>query len=319
MDRSEHEHASGWQQADQNADTAPAPDAPTGGFAPMDQPLSAPPPAPIPAPSPIPSPAAYAQPAPPTWGGYAYPPQPAPPVAPQRSNKRFWAFAGAGILAAGMVFGAGYAVGKNSAKPAAAAATPAAAGATAGTLAGANGSPGGVLTGSLTDALFPLPAGASARQPKQAGAGGALTLDDFVALLYPTTSASERDVLTARGFKSAATTWFTAADGKQVALFLAEFAAPSGAQSYALALTASHRTTDPGDPSFSIGAMTDGVGFEEAKLDTLGNTRTFAYGAVGNVTLILHFYSPATLDRASTLFYVDGQAARLTGAESAAN
>jgi hypothetical protein len=173
-----------------------------------------------------------------------------------------------------------------------------------------------VLTGSLTSALLPTPPGATLRRPKQAGAGGTLTLDDYLALLYPTTSTTERGLLTGRDFESAATTWFTTSDGKQGAIYLVEFAAPSAAQSYALALSDAHRRNHAADPTFSVGGLTDGAGFDESTLDTAGNTRTFVYGAVGNVTLIFYFYVPATLNLPAALSYVDGQVTRLAAAEA---
>ena len=73
MAQSEPEYTAGREQPDQQAqyplyaDADPASRTPTtGAFAPMEQPVYAPPPAPA-------SPAAYAPPGPPAWGGYKYP------------------------------------------------------------------------------------------------------------------------------------------------------------------------------------------------------------------------------------------------------
>ncbi|HEV2348052.1 MAG TPA: hypothetical protein VGS97_28455, partial [Actinocrinis sp.] len=58
-----------------------------------------------------------------------------------------------------------------------------------------------------------------------------------------------------------------------------------------------------------------GTGFEEASLDSDGNTRSFVYGSLGNVTVILHFYAPASLDRAEMTTIADAQIAQLKASE----
>jgi hypothetical protein len=222
-----------------------------------------------------------------------------------------WAVIGAVLVVVGAVFAAGYAVGSNPAKPAAAP--------TAHASAQTAGVQGGTLDTNLASTLLPPPHGVRARRPKPSEAGGVLSLDDYLALLYPTTSATERGLLTGRGFVMAATVWFTTADGKQIADYLIEFATSRGAQSYALELASTHRDAYSGDQSFVVGGLTDGVGFEDAALDTYGHTRTNIYGAVGNVTLLFDFFVPAALDRAAALSYVNSQVARLASAEATAS
>lgn len=157
-----------------------------------------------------------------------------------------------------------------------------------------------------------MPPGGQLRTAAHAGADGSMTLDEFLADLYPNSS-TERASLEARGFVSAATRWFIAANRQEVSIYLVSFGSPSGAQSYALAL-AKARGADPSFASatrFAVPALTDGAGFETLTLDSYGNTESFVYGAVKDVTVIVHCFTPAKPDRSQLLSFVGRQAARL--------
>jgi hypothetical protein len=157
-----------------------------------------------------------------------------------------------------------------------------------------------------------VPSGGTPRPVSGAGADGSLTLSQYLKLLYPT-STTEGSVLQERGFTGAATRWLNTASGQEVSVYLIGFSSESGAQSYALALGTAH-VADPanaGQTKFSVFALTDGVGYETAKLDKFGNTDSYVYGTVNDVTIIVHCYTPAKLDRAGMLALVDQQATRL--------
>ncbi|MGH6657032.1 MAG: hypothetical protein ACRDVE_17740, partial [Actinocrinis sp.] len=154
------------------------------------------------------------------------------------------------------------------------------------------------------------PAGARARTPPAGGKDGSLTLDDYLKLLYPDSS-TEKSALEARGFVAAATRWYTTSDGHIAAVYLIEFDADSGADSYADGLSAAHENTYRADSAFAVQALHHGTGFEEKTLDAHGNTRSFAYGAVGNVTVLVHYYVPAKLDLSGLLSVVSAQVAAL--------
>lgn len=223
---------------------------------------------------------------------------------------------GAGVVALAAAFGAGLATGRATAKPAAAvAADPSSSAAiltipVGGATSAASSAP--VSGGSLISALLPVPSSATPRTASDASADGSMTLDQYLKLLYPT-STTERALLEARGFESAATRWFDTANGQEVSIYLVGFTANQGAQSYALALASAHVAANPGQTEFSVPSLGEGEGFETAKLDSYGNTDSFVYGEVGNVAVLVHCYTPAKLDRADLLALVSQQAARLNG------
>lgn len=179
----------------------------------------------------------------------------------------------------------------------------------------ASGSSGsGILIGGPTSALLALPPGATARTATGASPDGSLTLDQFLKQLYPT-STTERAALQRRGFVAAATRWFQTATGDYAAIWLIQFQAVPGAESYGLALGSAHRYNHHSDPTFTVPGLENGTGFEEAALDSDGNTRSFVYGSLGNVTVIVHFYAPASLDRAEMTTITNAQIARLKASE----
>ncbi|MGH6655442.1 MAG: hypothetical protein ACRDVE_09570 [Actinocrinis sp.] len=163
---------------------------------------------------------------------------------------------------------------------------------------------------SLPSALIALPTGATVGVPPAGGRDGSLTLDEFLKVLYPT-APTERGLMQRRGFVSGATRWFRTSDGKIVAVYLIGFKTDAGAESYGLSLSAGHRDDHPQDPSFTVSGLRDGTGFEESELDADGYTRSFVYGSLGSETVLVHYFVPATLDRAGLLSIVDAQIAKL--------
>jgi len=233
-----------------------------------------------------------------------------PPARPRRTRTIMVCLV---TLAAG--FGAGLATGRATA-PKAGTGNPAAISAPAGSTAAAatSASAAPAITGkTLVDALIPLPPGAARKTVPHAGADGSMTLDQFLQELYPD-STDERGFLEARGFVGAAATWFDTANGQELSFYLISFSSQGGAHSEALGLVNAHQE-DPDDSSeakFAVPALTDGTGFETSALDSYGNTGSYVYGAVGDVAVIVHCYTPAKLDRADLLTLVDQQAARLS-------
>jgi hypothetical protein len=216
-----------------------------------------------------------------------------------------------GVVSLAAAFGAGMATGRATA-PKATSSTAALSDAS-----GASSSAKAATTQGLVSALIPIPSGGKKRTATGASADGSLDLDQFVTMLYPSAS-GESSILQTRGFTGAATRWMTTAAGQDVSVYLIGFSAADGAQSYALGLASAHEadTSNAGQTKFTLPLVTDGTGYENAKLDTYGNTSTDLYGAVGNVTIIVHFYNPGTLDRSAAIAMINDQATRLTSYES---
>lgn len=169
-------------------------------------------------------------------------------------------------------------------------------------------------TAKLANALIPLPSGAKATTASGIGADGSLTLDQFLKSLYPT-STTERGLLQAHGFASAATRSMVTANGQEISIYLVEFGTLGDAHFYSLT-HAAPLETDPKYASytqFSVPGMTDSWGFENAALDSSGNTDSYIYGEVGNVAIIVDCFTPGKLDRTGLLTLVNQQAARLSG------
>lgn len=227
-------------------------------------------------------------------------------------GRRTWPVA-LGVVALAVAFGAGLATGRATAPKTTAAASAESAPATTEAAPAADGATGSTtgLTG-LTGELIPVPAGGTPRTVSGAGADGSLTLSQYLKLLYPTSS-TEGPLLQERGFTGAATRWMDTASGQEVSIYLIGFSSETGAQSYALALGKAHEAVpaNAGQTKFSVDALTDGVGYQTAKLDQYGNTDSYVYGAANDVTIIVHCYTPAKLDQAGLLALVDQQAARL--------
>lgn len=145
-----------------------------------------------------------------------------------------------------------------------------------------------------------------------------MDLDQFMKVLF-SSSPSERPLLQSRGFEGAASHWMTTSSGQEDCLYLVAFASAAGAQSYVLGQTEAHEDdpTHASDTKFSVPGLTDGVGFENAKLDSYGNADSWVLGSLGNVAVIVDSYTPANLARAEVLRLVGQQVARLSVAEKA--
>jgi hypothetical protein len=251
---------------------------------------------------------------------YGQQPGPETPGTPSGGRSRAPLAVG-GALALLAAFGIGLVTGRATAPKAAPAAaignTPVAtsnssAVAQSGASVGATGKSGGSTGGRLTSLLIPLPAGGRLLPVSNAAPDGSMTLDQFLKELYPS-SPSERTLLQARGFQTAAARCLDTSGGQEDCFYLIQFSAPDGAQSYALGLAQAHQD-DPShasDTKFAVPALTDGAGFENSTLDSYGNTDSDVYGADGEIALIVHSYTPAKLDRAGALALVDQQVARL--------
>lgn len=218
------------------------------------------------------------------------------------------------VVALAVAFGAGLVAGRATA-PKAATGPSAISSAVAATSApSGSGSPAAGSTASLaalTTALIPVPSGGKARTAPGAGSDGSLTLDQYLKLLYPN-STDERSLLQARGFTGAATRWMNTASAQEISVYLVGFNSQDGAQSYALALISAHKdAADADQTQFAVPAFTDGVGFETAALDSYGNTDSYVYGSIGKITVIVHCFTPAKLDRAALLALVDQQSTLL--------
>ncbi|HTJ66935.1 MAG TPA: hypothetical protein VL551_05340 [Actinospica sp.] len=252
------------------------------------------------------------------------PPSVPPTPPPSAHGRRAWVGI-AGVVALAAAFGAGLAVGRTTAPKAtvaAAAKVPTAllhsSTATASSAASATSpTTAKAPSGTLASALLPVPSGGTAKTAPGSGADGSLTLAQYVAMLYPSTATTETSLLQARGFMTGATRWMDTAAGQELSIYLIEFQAPSGAQSYALATGLAHKSDSAyaGQTTFTVPGLTDGEGFETGTLDKYGNTDSFVYGAVGNVAIIVHCYTPGSLNRAGLLAAVSQQETRLTAFE----
>lgn len=256
--------------------------------------------------------------------------QPVVPAAPAGagSHRALMGVLGAVTLIA--VFGIGLATGRATAPKAAAASPIAGAGdtpiatsglGTAAAQAAASAGTAGAsaVAGNIVSALIPLPAGGSALKVPDASANGAMNLDQFIKQVY-TGSSSERGLLQARGFESAAARWMNTATGQEDYIYLVVFGSPDGAQSYALGAAEAHRDdpTHASDTKFNVPALTDGAGFENPALDSYGNADSHIYGSVGDVAILVESFTPAELNRAEVLALVDQQATRLSTYEQQA-
>lgn len=257
----------------------------------------------------------------PSWPSQAYAQygpgvmQPAPASTPPVRSRRALVSV-IGVVALVAAFGAGLATGRATSPKAAGVTGNSSASSTTGGADDTTGS--GKQIADLVDALMPLPAGARSLTVTGAGKNGSMDLDQYMQVLYPS-SPTERPYLQARDFESAAARWMVTGTAQQDDFYLIEFATPDDAQSYALGAEQAHKG-DPAhasDTEFSVSALTDGMGFENAKLDSYGNTDSYVYGAVGDIAIIVDCFTPAKLARAEMLTLIDQQAARLLTLENA--
>lgn len=254
------------------------------------------------------------------------PAEPSPAVAPSPAGRHRALTGVLGALALVATFGVGVATGRVTAPKAAAVsaadspARPGFASATAAsqasTSASASATAGGLLQAAgLASALIPLPAGAQPLTVTHASPDGSMNLDQFLELFSSTPS--ERPLLQARGFEGAASRWMTTASGQEDCIYLIAFESSASAQSYALFDEKAHAddSAHKADTRFAVPSLTDGVGYEDAALDSYGNTDSWVYGSLGNVVVMVNALTPAKPARAQMLTLLDEQAALVSAAE----
>jgi hypothetical protein len=202
--------------------------------------------------------------------------------------------------------------------------TPSAAGPSAGASAGAPKATvpsGSTSSGSATDSIplgdgqaligkiVPAPPGAHVYDVDDSSAG-VMDVQQYVRH-YFNSDASELNRLRQGGFQVAASTDYVRSDGIEVATHLVQFADATGAQDYFAveksAWAADHRVS----ATFEVPATPDAVGYELAKVDSLGNRRSVIYEHVGNVVIVVNVYTSHKIDQATDAKVMQAQLAAL--------
>jgi hypothetical protein len=150
----------------------------------------------------------------------------------------------------------------------------------------------------LVGKIVPPPAGAHVYDIDDSSAG-VMTVQQY-AHHYFNGSATELDRLRQEGFQVAAATDYVRSDGIEIATHLVQFADSTGAQEY-FDVERSAWVSDGGVSMFSVPSTSDGVGYDVAKVDSLGNRRTVMYEHLGNVVVVVNVYTPNKIDRAADL------------------
>jgi hypothetical protein len=156
----------------------------------------------------------------------------------------------------------------------------------------------------LIGKIVPPPAGAHAYGIDDSSAG-VMTVQQY-AHHYFNGSATELDRLRQEGFQVAASTDYVRSDGIEIATHLVQFADSTGAQEY-FDVERSAWVSEGGVTMFSVPATPDAVGYDVAKVDSLGNRRTVMYEHVGNVVVVVNVYTPHKIDRAADVKVMQSQ------------
>jgi hypothetical protein len=125
--------------------------------------------------------------------------------------------------------------------------------------------------------------------------GGVMNVTQYAAH-YFSGARTESARLTSEGFRVAASTDFVRPDGLEVATHLAQFDDADGALSYFLGEKSGWNSNNTVTDTFDIADVVDGVGYEVATADALGNRRVAMYAHVGNIVVVINAYTRGRID-----------------------